>query len=106
MQHVGQRLGMHQAMLDSYMPDLLRSLIPLQCLVHGSTNTAVIALDLSNARPVGGLIFGGTAYRRVDAELEQLVEFRMEGWHPQCTAADLIPVEGLKMAQIKDVAMS
>ena len=54
MQNVGKGLGMHQAMLDRDVNDVLRGLI--QDTVQFLANFAIVAVDFFERRPVGGLI--------------------------------------------------
>ena len=52
------------------------------------------------------LVGGKLAGRRIDAEGEQAVEFRLEGAQVECIPADQVPIEGFQMAEIKDDAMA
>ncbi len=73
--------------------------------VDGLANAGVVAVNLGERGPVGGLVFRQAAHRRIDTELEQLVELGVEGRHRQRAAADQISVEGFQMAQVENIAM-
>ena len=73
-QDVRERLGVHQAMFDGDVEQLLGN----REGVDGFADLAAVALDLIEAGPIGGLVFGQLAGRRVDAEREELVERGMK----------------------------
>ena len=97
---IGQRFGMHQAMLQRHIHDLLGSL--LQHLIDDSPRALVVLLDLTLGRPIGRLVLRSLAHRRIDSEFEKPIEFRMEGRNIQRLPADLVPVERFQMSQIEN----
>ena len=59
-----------------------------------------------DARPVGRTVLRGLAGRGIDARFEQSIEDRMERRRVERAARDLVPVEGVEMAEVEDQAMA
>ena len=67
-------------------------------LVDNRARAPVVSLDLTLGRPIRGPVLGSFSNRRIDAELEQVIEFGVETRDVQAVAADLIPIERFQMA--------
>ena len=59
-----------------------------------------------DVRPVGRAILRGLARRRIDARLEQAIEVGVERRRVERAARDLVPVEGVEVAEVEDQAMA
>jgi hypothetical protein len=103
-QHVGESLGVHQAVLDGHAQELLRNVV--QQLVDGFAGALLVVRHVGQGRPIGGLVAGQLARWGVDAEGEQAVELRVERRDVQRVARHQVPVEGIHVPQVKDDAMA
>ena len=65
-----------------------------------------IGTHFVDVRPVGRAILGGLARRGIDARLEQAIEVGMERRRVERAARDLVPVEGVEVAEVEDQAMA
>jgi hypothetical protein len=114
MEHVGERLEVHETMLDGYMEELRkRSLAVLGCfqcsrqfVIERRAHSLVIAKDLFALGPVAGLIVGELAVYRIDTKGKEVVKARRKRLQPAEFAPEEIPVESLQMAQVEDNPMS
>ena len=99
-QQVRQRLGVHQAMFQRDVNQLLRHMVhpPVQFLSH----LAVVVPDFIHARPIRRLVGGERTLGRIDSKLEELIKSRMEGTLAERLARDQVPIEGLQMPKVKD----
>src|SRR5712672_2272490 len=91
-------------MLDSNVNELFRCLT--EAVVDVAPDPPVVRDNLFDGGPIGWLILGGLANRRIDTELEQFVELRIKRRNVQGFAADQVPVECLEMPQVKDEPMA
>src|SRR5215831_13008145 len=95
---------MHQSMLDGYMNQLLRC--ARRDLIDFIPHPLDVSLHFRNRRPVRWLILWEPSRRRVDAESEQAIKFRLERTRVECVPAEQVPVEGLHVAHIENNAMT
>ena len=112
-QHVGERFGVHQAMLNGHVEHLHQMGMALfgarKGMFDGAieffTDARVVARYFLARRPVFGLVFRQAATDRIDAEGKESIEGRMEGPQPEGALREQVPVEGFDMAQVKNNAM-
>ena len=104
MQDVGEGLGVHQAVLDGHVQQLLRNVV--QQLVDDFARAVLVMFHLCDGGPIGGLVARQLAGRRIDAEGEQPVERLVECRDVQRVARDQVPVEGIHVPLVKDDAMA
>src|SRR5579871_4619616 len=90
-------------MFERDMGDLLRR--ALQHFVDHGADAPVVVANLLFRRPVRGLILWNLSYRRIDAELEKLIELRMEAWDVERLAANQVPIERFEMSQVENESM-
>ncbi len=98
-QDVRESLGVHQAVFDGDVQQLLRHFG--QPLVDHLARTLVGSVHLGETGPVGGLVLRQLAGRRIDAEGEQAIKFLVERAAGPAVARDQIPIEGVDVAQGK-----
>jgi len=70
--------------------------------VDDGARAAIVGLDLIFGRPVRRLVLGSFSNRRIDAELKQMVDLRMEGRDVLGVAQNRVPIERFQMAQVED----
>ena len=86
MQHVSERLGVHETMFNCHMQKLRDSRPPFlrafkrdrQLFIDQRSHTLVVSQNLSGLGPVAGLVIWEFACDRINAECKQLVQFRFE----------------------------
>ena len=109
MQHVRQRLGMHQPMFDrDVQQECRRSSRPSadsRAPRQASREPIPIALDLRPRGPIRGLIRRQAAIHRIDAEREQSIELRIEDLHVRDARAKKIPIERFQMPDVENDPM-
>ena len=106
-QKVGERLGVHQAMLDRHVED--RLLIPfgaggsgpIEALVHDPAHALVVVPYGARLRPIRRWLVRKPPPDRVDSEGEQAVECLVEGLDSEGLSGDEVPVERLDMPEVK-----
>jgi hypothetical protein len=77
-----------------------------QHFVDDCADASVIVSDLAFRRPVRRLVLRDLSNRWIDAEFEEVIEFRMEARNIQSVAANLVPVKGFQMSQIENQPMT
>ncbi len=103
-QQAAESLCVHQPMLEADLGDIPRHVV--EDLIDGFLNPTAILLRLSQTRPVGGLVRWQVGRVRVDTESEQFIEFGIEWIQSETVAADHVPIEGLKVANIEIEAVT
>ena len=58
-----------------------------------------------DVRPVGRAVLGGLARGRIDPRFEQAIEVGLERRGVEGPACNLVPVEGIQVAEVEDQAM-
>ena len=114
MQHIGQRLDVHQPMLDGNIQQsgkrkaVARAINrPLgEFVVQSSSNSGDIVVHGFNRRPVRRLIRGQSSAHRIDAEGEQPVKFRVKTFQAESALVQQIPVKGFKVPNVKNDAVA
>jgi hypothetical protein len=101
---VGESFRVHEPVLNGNMNQLFRCLT--EVVVDDAPDPPVVRDNLFDGGPIGWLILGGLANRRIDAELEQFVELGMKRLNAQGLAADQVPIECLEMPKVKDEPMA
>src|SRR5579884_2312032 len=114
-QHVCERLGVHQAVLDRHIQINARlrertirfcERFALDPSVQFLAHAIIIFANFLKRRPIGRLVVGQAAVNRIDAEGEQLVELRMERLCPEGISTEEIPIKGFKVPDIENNAMA
>src|SRR5215831_13225452 len=114
MNHVAQRLEVHQPVLDTDPEDKAVLGVWLwasgkigfpQALIDFISGLPAVLADGIHARPVGGYVTGKISVDRIDTEREQMIELGMSGFETKRTSADHVPVESVEMSKIKDDAV-
>ena len=114
MQHVTQRLGMHQPMLDRHVRQQLRrksalrrvrQINLLEPIIDCLPQPPIVLTHLGDRRPVARLIGRQSAADRINSKRKQTIELWIEGLNPQQPLAQQVPVEGFQMTYIKNDAM-
>ncbi|CAM2143960.1 hypothetical protein PT2222_150196 [Paraburkholderia tropica] len=115
MEHVGERLHMHQTMLDRDVQQLPRRVVhggagrqiePGEARVDTRTGVACVVAHGVETRPVRGDIGRQRAIDGIDAEGEQLVELRVGGRQIEQALIEQIAVERFQMTDIEHDAMA
>ena len=112
MQHVGQCLGMHQAMLDGDIQqqlgrELTRSRIRriqdcCESLVQFGAHPLNVPVRHRQHRPVGWLVGWQTAADRVNAEGKEPVKIRARASPVQQPCIEEVPIKGFQMPNVED----
>src|ERR1035437_2029667 len=117
MQHVGQRLDMHQAMLNRHVKQGVEW-ETVACLavrfqtsvcqfpVQSGTDSRDIVAHSLKGRPVRRLVGRQSAPYRVDAECKQPVKFAMKTLQPQDVLVQQVPVKRFEMPNVKNDAVT
>ena len=103
-QQVGESLDVLQAVFERDVDQLVGG--ELQNGVDLGAGAAHVGADFGNARPVARVVLRQLAGGGVDAACEQGIEDRVDRGQTQAGGADLVPVEGFEVAQVKDEAMA
>jgi hypothetical protein len=112
MQHVGQRLNMHQPMLNrNVQQGIERKSITLvgfpgfgsrHHFIQGNPDPTHVLTYAFKRRPVRWLIRWQAASHRVDAECKQAVELRVETSQTKYFFLQKIPIKSLQMSDVED----
>src|SRR5579872_1011557 len=117
MQHVGQRLNVHQAVFDGDVEQSLNrklaghSLGLLGCalqqfFIECSADIPHVVANGVERGPIRGLIRWKAATDRVDAEGEEPIEFRVETLKSESSFVEQVPIKGFEVPDVEDDAMT
>ncbi len=117
MQHVGQSLDVHQAMLNRYVEQsvhldavqlnrVLFECSVVELLVQFSPDSGHVTPHLTQRGPVGWQIARQPATNRINAKSKQPVQCRMKTINAEPVLAQQVTVECLQVSHVEDDAMT
>ena len=112
-EHVGQRLRMHQAMLDGDVEHLhqvgMAFLRPLQSALDGTveffTDALVVTFHFGSRGPICRRVRRQSVADGVDPKGKELIESGVEGTETESALRKQVPVKGFDVADIKNDAV-
>src|SRR5579864_5326855 len=116
MQHLGQGLGVHQAMLNRNLQKKVQRKFlgskhfarhsAFQAFIQSTTQTRHVVAYFGNRRPILWEIRGQPATNGVNAECKQAIEIGTNTFDVQGALPQKIPIESLQMANVENDAMA
>ena len=83
-----------------------RCWVPFQNRVYGLPDSHIVRLDLLILRPIGAAIVGKLSIDRINAKPKQSIELRMKRRYSAGRGTYHVPIERLKMPEVKDNPMT
>ncbi len=96
---IGQGFGVHEAMLDGDLSDLIRYI--RQAPVDDFARAAAVGDNFIRRRPIRGRVGGLLAALGIDAEGKQTIKTGMKGRNIERRTADQVPIECFEMPEVE-----